>query len=151
MFLQTDKALFKVVHLPAFALSSETLGEMFHFSLRLSVLTWLADRTFGSGTWNFPFAHLCCIVCGALTIFFMVNLRIPEVWLRPVFPNSQEAPTLLFSPPAFSVSLPLLRAAVYSEAEDVSHKLRLQGYFNREKGSKFCRSLLTHCIAVTPI
>lgn len=47
---------------PAFALSSETLDEMFNFSHRgYLYLVDFPDGTFGSGAWNFSFAHLCCV------------------------------------------------------------------------------------------
>lgn len=153
MFLWTDKALFKVDS-PAFALSSETLGEMFHFSLRLSVLCWFADRVFGSGTWNFPFAHLCCIVPGGGHSWYFYG-ELKEYWSL----TQTSISKLLISQKVLLPFSPLLPSQCRCPRQGLLFTvrqrmcliiLRFQSYFNREKGSKFCHCLLTYCIAVTP-
>lgn len=89
-FLQTDKALFKVqctlllLHCHQKPLTKCLISLWGYLSL-----VDLPDDTFGSETWNFPSAPLCCVKCVIEHKYFYREIKDPCIlrWLRPAFLN----------------------------------------------------------------
>lgn len=89
-FLQTDKALFKVqCTLLLLHCHQKPLTKCLTSLWGYLCLVDLCDGTFGSETWNFPFAHLCCIksVIGHKYFYRKTKDSCILRWLRPAFPN----------------------------------------------------------------